>query len=191
MALHLESAARRATRVHQGFAAALPFADGAFDAVLLLGPLYHLEEREERVAALVEARRVCRNGGLIVAAAISRLAPLLGVVKSGRILDGDVLANVRDETQTGRRVPPERRTGLFPRAWFHLPSQLREKCAAAGLDVRGLFGVEGPAWLIGEFLEAWSDAAGREGILAAARELEQHEDVMALSPHLLAVAFCP
>ena len=38
------------------------------DAVLLLGPLYHLTEASERVNALAEARRIVRPGGVVVAA---------------------------------------------------------------------------------------------------------------------------
>src|SRR5215472_14458061 len=47
------------------------------DAVLLLGPLYHLTEAEHRRQALAEARRVLRPGGRLVAVAISRFASLL------------------------------------------------------------------------------------------------------------------
>lgn len=48
--------------------------DGSRDAVLLLGPLYHLTDRVDRVQALAQARRVCRRGGVVLAAAISRYA---------------------------------------------------------------------------------------------------------------------
>ena len=48
-----------------GDARRLPWADASADAVLLLGPLYHLVEREDRVQALREARRVARPGGLV------------------------------------------------------------------------------------------------------------------------------
>ncbi|WP_329447545.1 class I SAM-dependent methyltransferase [Streptomyces sp. NBC_01426] len=44
----------------------------SWDAVLLLGPLYHLSERGERLAALREARRVAVPGGLVAVAGISR-----------------------------------------------------------------------------------------------------------------------
>ena len=60
-----------------GDARQLDFADGAADAVLLLGPLYHLTDRADRVAALTEARRVSGPDGVVVAAAISRFASLL------------------------------------------------------------------------------------------------------------------
>src|SRR4051812_17430495 len=57
-----------------GDARELPYEDERFDAAILLGPLYHLPERADRVTALAEARRVVRPGGLVAAAGISRYA---------------------------------------------------------------------------------------------------------------------
>ena len=47
--------------------------DASVDAVLLLGPLYHLPEAADRAQALAEAFRIVRPGGVVFAAAISRL----------------------------------------------------------------------------------------------------------------------
>jgi ubiquinone/menaquinone biosynthesis C-methylase UbiE len=191
MPLHIEHARARAGGrfgVRLGDARELPFGDEEFDAVLLLGPLYHLQERRDRVAALREAHRVCRAGGVVVAAAISRLAPLLGSMKSGSFLEPRVLANIVDETGKGRRVPAERRSGLFPDSWFHLPEELRAELSEAGLDVRTLVGVEGPAWLSPDFVELWADPAARGRILETARRFGEDPHAAVLSPHLLAVA---
>jgi SAM-dependent methyltransferase len=49
-------------------------ADESCDVVLLLGPLYHLLSVTERRQAVAEARRVLRPGGVVLAAAINRLA---------------------------------------------------------------------------------------------------------------------
>lgn len=49
---------------------------GAFDAVLSLGPLYHLCTIEERRRAVEAAARVLKPGGLLLAAGINRLAYL-------------------------------------------------------------------------------------------------------------------
>jgi SAM-dependent methyltransferase len=47
-----------------------------FDAVLMLGPLYHLREPGERSAAVAEAARILKGGGVLFAAGINRLAYL-------------------------------------------------------------------------------------------------------------------
>jgi SAM-dependent methyltransferase len=194
--LHVEAARERAGDparfgVQLGDARALPFADGSFDAVLLLGPLYHLGEAGDRAQALREAARICRGGGVIFAAAISRYAPLLDTTRRGRFGEEQIVANVLSETGSGRRVPAERRTSSFPDAYFHLPDELAGELAAAGLEVEGVYGVEGPGWLHPDLVAVWQDDAARERLLAAARAVERDPHLLAVSPHLLAVAAKP
>jgi ubiquinone/menaquinone biosynthesis C-methylase UbiE len=52
------------------------FESESFDAMLLLGPLYHLQTAAERERAVAEAARVLRPGGLVFAAGINRLCYL-------------------------------------------------------------------------------------------------------------------
>src|SRR5262249_25738546 len=61
----------------QGDARTLDRPTASADGVLLLGPLYHLVERRERMAALAEAARVLKPGGRLFAVGISRWASLL------------------------------------------------------------------------------------------------------------------
>ncbi|MGZ8786296.1 MAG: class I SAM-dependent methyltransferase, partial [Acidimicrobiia bacterium] len=49
-------------------ARAVPMSDASADVVLLLGPLYHLVAREDRITALREAKRILRPGGTVFAA---------------------------------------------------------------------------------------------------------------------------
>ena len=58
-----------------GDARSLPHVAGSADAVLLMGPLYHLPEREQRLAALREAHRVLKPGGAYVGPRPPRPAP--------------------------------------------------------------------------------------------------------------------
>ena len=80
----VEEARRRNARLAKpiaslsvGDARRLPQGDGSADAVLVMGPLYHLTAAEDRLAALREARRVLVPGGTVVVAAISRYASAL------------------------------------------------------------------------------------------------------------------
>ena len=72
-----DSAARPLTSCEVGDARALAAPDRSADLVLLLGPLYHLTEAEDRKQALREAARVLRPGGCLLAAGISRWASAL------------------------------------------------------------------------------------------------------------------
>jgi ubiquinone/menaquinone biosynthesis C-methylase UbiE len=72
-----DAASHKLASIAVGDARRLPFDDRSVDAVLLLGPLYHLTQQDDRLAALTEARRIMRPGGLIFGAGISRYAGTL------------------------------------------------------------------------------------------------------------------
>jgi ubiquinone/menaquinone biosynthesis C-methylase UbiE len=52
------------------------FGDGAFDAVLCMGPFYHLIEETDRTQAASELGRVLKPGGTVFAAFLNRLQTL-------------------------------------------------------------------------------------------------------------------
>lgn len=55
--------------------------DACYDVALLLGPLYHLLTASERRAAVAEAARLLRPGGLVFAAGVNTLTYLRDVVR--------------------------------------------------------------------------------------------------------------
>jgi SAM-dependent methyltransferase len=86
---HVERAGRiPGVEASLGDARDLAEADGSVEAVLLLGPLYHLREREDRVRALVEARQVVRPGGALGAVDLDRAGALLAdAARCARIVE--------------------------------------------------------------------------------------------------------
>jgi SAM-dependent methyltransferase len=188
--LHVEQAAAAGKRY--GFSAVLGDArhldepDDAYEAVLLLGPLYHLTEHGDRVRALEEAKRVVRPGGIVVAAAISRFASLFDGLRQGFLAAPEFRRIVARDLADGQHRNPEGRADWFTTAFFHHPSQLSQEIADAALDLEALLGVEGPGWLMRDDL--WDDDEGREAILLAARAVESEPTLLGLSAHLLAVA---
>ncbi|RAG86373.1 class I SAM-dependent methyltransferase [Streptacidiphilus pinicola] len=183
---HVEQASRHGsfTAAH-GDARRLEQPDASVDVALLLGPLYHLTDREERVAALREARRVVRPGGVVLAAVISRHSPLLHLSALGRLPTDEAARTLAAElAESGVNDPA---TG-FTVAYFHTAAELRSEYLDAGLDDPELYGVEGPLWplLASELVEDREDlitAATR-----AARAAEQDPALLASSAHLLAAA---
>ena len=168
--LHVEQASARAGAgpgfsVSYGHAGALPVADDSQDAVLLLGPLYHLPDPGDRERAWAESRRVVAPGGVVIAVAINRYA--------------GVLDSLRHEFVD---------TGFARVGYFHPAGRLADEAMAAGLTVEGVFGVEGPGCLVTDLDTRWTDPAQRQAILDAARVVEAEPDMTGASHHTLVVA---
>lgn len=171
-----------------GDARHLDRADASTDAVLLLGPLYHLTERQDRVAALVEARRVVRRGGPVIAAGISRFASLLDGLVQGFLDDPGFAQIVQTDLRDGQHRNPTGHPDYFTTAFFHLPEELEAEMEEAGLRHEETLAVEGPGWLLQNFDDHWADPARRARLLEAARATEGEASVLGVSAHLMAVA---
>ncbi len=188
VALHVELAAGAAASAVVGDARELPFPVAAADAVLLLGPLYHLQERADRVRALAEARRVLKPGGLLAAAAISRFASTVDGLARGHLADPRFEAIVEADLRDGHHENPERHPRWFTTAYFHLPGELAAEVADAGFEVAGVLAVEGPGEVVRD-IEAWlDDPERRERLLRAIARVEAEPTMLGSSPHLLALA---
>ena len=175
--LHVEQAGTYGTfEAAIGDARQVEDADESADAVLLLGPLYHLTELADRIQALMEARRVVRPGGLVAIAVIHRFASLIDGTRRGFLADLRFIEIVRRDLREGQHRNPENVEGWFTTAYFHLPHEICEEVEAAGLTVERLVGVEGP----GGWFESPADVALTAAGLA--------EEIPALSPHMLCLA---
>jgi ubiquinone/menaquinone biosynthesis C-methylase UbiE len=171
-----------------GDATSLEQPDGSFDVVLLLGPLYHLTEREGRLQALREARRVVRPGGLVFVAAINRFASLFDGLARGFLFDPEFKEIVERDLETGQHRNPNDRPHWFTTAYFHEPAQLREEIEESGLECLELVGVEGLAGWLDHLARQWATSDRRDSIIFAARAIESEPSLMGLSAHLLAIS---
>jgi len=171
-----------------GDARAVPLPDASADAVLLLGPLYHLPEREDRLQALAEARRVCRSGGVILAALISRFASTLDGLRCGYIEDPAFAAVAASDLRDGRHRNPTGDPAYFTTAYFHRPEEAAVECSAAGLTHRATLAIEGPAWFLPDLDARLADSRRRAALLDALASLESEPTLLGASAHLLVVA---
>jgi ubiquinone/menaquinone biosynthesis C-methylase UbiE len=187
---HVAQARQRSeiTSCEVGDARSLSQASASFDAVLLLGPLYHLTEADDRLKALAEAHRVLRPGGVLFAAGISRFGSLLDGLVRGFVDDPRFIPILEQDLNSGQHRNATGDPNFFTTAFFHLPKELESEVAKAGFSVAELAAIEGPGWIAANFEERWSDPVRRQQLLRLIRMVEQEPSLLGLSPHLLVVA---
>ena len=166
-----------------GEARQLQVPDAAFDVVLLYGPLYHLTDRRDRVAALAEARRVLVPGGLVLSAYISRFASALDGIQEGALREETFAAIVDRDLTDGVHQNPTIRPEWFTTAYFHRPEEIRPEIEEAGLRFDNLIAVEGPGWM-NQDLDTWLDEAeARDRLLHVLRRLETEPSLVVAVVH--------
>lgn len=183
------TANRVAPHVHAlvGDARDLQFGDDSFDAVLLLGPLYHLQERGDRLRAWQEAHRVLAPGGIVFGAGISRAVAALKMVfaRSFRDIPADALIDLLENGSDNKRVP----TAGFPGGHHHTSAELADEAADAGFENVVTVGIEGPAGLGLEMFAPEQALVSAGNVIADAAHTAPL--VADLSPHLMSIGNKP
>jgi SAM-dependent methyltransferase len=194
VSLHIEQAKQRAAmeqRVPRHFqvgdARAIPCDDGAADAVLFFGPLYHLTDSNERLKAICEARRVLRTGGVLLAVVISRFASALDGIVHGLIRDPDFVRIVEQDLKTGQHRNETGILDYFTTAFFHHPDELKMELIEGGFPNPRLCAIEGRLWTVPES----ATAAQQEELMATARALENEVTLIGASAHIMGIASKP
>lgn len=190
VALHVEQARDRYPDISAavGDARALDLPSRRFDAVLLMGPLYHLVDRNDRLLALNEAMRILRSGGWVFAAGIARFSAVMDLLVRLDLLHvPEVLRAVKNAVETGVLEDAP----IFTTAYLHLPQDLIDEVAEAGFREPNIFSVEGPGFLVSDFARRWGDPQRREAMMTAARLMESEPSALAAASHLLVAAQAP
>jgi SAM-dependent methyltransferase len=179
------SGARPGVTAVLGDARALPLDAAAADAVLLMGPLYHLLDAAARELAWREAARVAGPGGLVAGATITRHAPLLDVVARGLFGELETREITLADLEHGRHISPPGRP-LFTTAYFHAPGEPAAEATAAGLTGVRTLAVEGPVWPMADRVtDLLADPVASVELLAVLRGLEEEPSLLGASSHLL------
>lgn len=109
--------------------------DEQFDVVLLMGPLYHLIEEQDRMQCMREALRVLKPNGLIFVSFISDYAPIQDCVRAAHFFDEsieDLLAYLHE----GKNKQ------AFTSAYFSSSEEAQSLMTVFGLEQLVFAGVE-------------------------------------------------
>lgn len=114
------------------------FPDSSFDAVLALGPFYHLVERSDRDAAAREVARVLRDGGRLFAAVMPRYLEAATAILALGAAGIDVARRALAE---GDYDPPA--AGAFTRAYLFRSEEVAGFFEGHGFETAAIHASQG------------------------------------------------
>lgn len=176
----------------------VPRPDKSADAILLMGPLYSILERDERLRAIKESCRLLKDDGVLFSAALTPYSVLVPRIvmyraddspKRKELDDSAVIAMIERALQDGCYINPEKKvvSGLGS-SHLHTAKALREELLCGGLTTSAVHGVMGGAWLAPNLNELLANEDTRKQLMKTVRMLDAHEEIIGLSGHLLAVS---
>jgi len=177
--------AKKPFKVVLGEAQKLDFPDNFADVAILHGPLYHLQQKKQRINALSEAKRILKSGGIVLGFAINHSASTIAALLNGIIHAPEIFEMCKAELLSGIHNPPQNMPGVLPSAYFHRPQQLRDELEDAGFSYLDTFAVEGMAWLDKNYFESRGDDQKKTRLMELLRLTENDPALLTLSPHMM------
>lgn len=168
-------------------------ANESADIVLLMGPLYHLQNKEDRLKVLNESKRVLKKGGLLFSVGISKFSSTTWALstygKGNDLLDDDVYMNmIENELISGIHNRPEKYPYFIEQSYFHTPLELKSEIELIGLKTIQSYAIEGIIWFTPHLDEKWEDEKSRERLLKILKHTENDNEIMGMSPHFIVVS---
>jgi len=188
---HIQLAKKRTKKlknkfaIHQGESQNLEFLDNFADLVILHGPLYHLQKKEDRIQSILEAKRVIKNNGIILGFAINHSASTLVGLLNGIIHAKSFFEMCKEELTTGIHNPPKDFPWLLTEAFYHKPEQLKEEFMQQELTYLNLYAVEGMVWLDKNFFTNMQKDQERKTLLELIKLTETDTSLLSFSPHMM------
>lgn len=162
--------------------------DSSVDSILLMGPLYHLLQREERLKALRECYRVLKNDGYLFAVGITKFASIIDGFCEGYFKDSEFRKIMLQDLESGQHKNPTNNPFYFTDAFFHHPDELKNEIDEAGFIVEQLIGIECISYILRDFDKVWENEKEREFLLQILKNIESESSLIGASPHIMCVA---
>ncbi len=170
-----------------GDARELPFDDEQFDLVLLMGPLYHLAQKMDRIKAIKEAFRVLKPNGRIISEYISRYASMVDGFNFGLIDDPDFISIMNRDIKTGLHIDTSMSKQYFTNSYFHHPNEVSDELQEGGFIFEDLIAVTSIGNMISNLNDKFEDVKFKETLLNTLRLIEKEPSIMGISSHFIGV----
>jgi len=160
-------------------------ANDRFDAVLCMGPLYHLQNIEERLQCLDQCRRVMKDNAPLLATVLPRLTYVRDSLRSGAFqsANADDL-RVFDEIYAKGWSTQSK----VPQIYFCHPPEINEWLTQSGFDIVRMASCHGFAAFLDERVnQAAGDAESWNVLIQQVLSTCEDYQSLAMAEHLLAV----
>ena len=163
------------------------------DIVLLMGPLYHLQNKEDRKKVLNEAKRVLKKGGILFSVGISKFSSTTWAISTygngNEFLDDPIYFNmIQNELISGVHIRPKEYSNFITQAYFHTPRELQEELEVVGFETIQKHAIEGVIWFTPFLNEYWKDEEKRNILLKILNQTDTEESLMGMSPQFMIVS---
>lgn len=171
--------------VQLGEARKLEFPNNYADLIILHGPLYHLQKKEDRDLTICEAKRVLKKDGIILGFAINYTASTLVGLLNGLIHKKTFFKMCKEELTTGIHNPPDDFPWLLAEAYYHRPEELKDEFINQDLIHLNTYAVEGMAWLDKDYFANMLNINKRTTLLELIEITEIDSYLLPFSPHMM------
>lgn len=170
-----------------GDARELPYQDGTFDILLLMGPLYHLIEKHDRIKALKEAYRVLIPNGYIVCEVISSFASMVDGFQYDLINDSDFVDIMFRDIKTGIHKDTSKQRKYFTDSYFHYPDEVSIELEESKFKFEELIALTSFGCMIPNIDDKIRDDNYRDILLRTINLLEKENSLMGISSHYIGI----
>ncbi|WP_088070896.1 class I SAM-dependent methyltransferase [Gottfriedia luciferensis] len=158
--------------------------DGQFDATLMLGPMYHLQDEYDRKKAVQELYRVTKNDGLVFVAFMSRVRHIMNSLSNPENWKpNNSMREIDKFSKTGQF--DHRDEGRFTGAYYFEINEIKEFMTANGFDCIELIGSNIGTFLSNENWNYWKEKDEVNEVMNLLIERANDPTVLGLSSHLL------
>lgn len=188
---HIKIAEKRANKakkpfsVHIGESRNLEFKNNSADVIILHGPLYHLQKKEDRDITIKEAKRVLKNNGIILGFAINYSASTLVGLLNGLIHKKAFFEICKSKLTTGIHKKSTEFPWLLADAYYHKPEELKKEFVDQDLVYLNTYAVEGMIWLDKEYFANMLNDKKRETLMQLLNITENDTNLLSFSPHMM------
>ncbi|MFX1339679.1 MAG: class I SAM-dependent methyltransferase [Promethearchaeota archaeon] len=158
------------------------------DSILLMGPLYHLQHREDRLKVIKECYRVLKKEGFLFAVIISKFASIIDGFCEGYFKDPEFRKIMLQDLENGQHKNPTNNPMYFTDAYFQHPAEFKDEIEEAGFIVENVISIECFSYNLRDFDEVWKNLEERNFLLKILRIIENDSSLIGASPHIMCVA---